>query len=124
MGVSLKTENEELCVKDCADKGRRRRAARFHRHLHGAFRWQVPRKPSARLTHGLKLVTAVWPLRCSVLSETPMASAIHFRKLNCYTERRAAKVFNVCLAPRPGYRLPCTFYLPQFGNCCIDALER
>jgi hypothetical protein len=26
----------------------------------------------------------VWLLRCSVLRETPMASAIHFKKLNCY----------------------------------------
>jgi hypothetical protein len=37
------------------------------------FRWQVPRKPSARLTHSLKLVTVVWLLRSSVLRETPMA---------------------------------------------------
>ena len=46
--------------------------------------WQVPRKPSARLTHGLKLETEVWLLRCSVFGGTPMASAIHFKELNCY----------------------------------------
>jgi hypothetical protein len=49
-----------------------------------AFWWQIPRKPSARLTHSLKLATVVWLLRCSVLRGTPMASAIHFKKLNCY----------------------------------------
>jgi hypothetical protein len=49
-----------------------------------AFRWQVPRRPSARLTRSLKLATVVWLLRCSVLRETPMASAIHFKKQNCY----------------------------------------
>ena len=48
------------------------------------FRWQVPQKPSARLTHGLKLDTMVWLLRCSVFGETPMASTIHFKKLKCY----------------------------------------
>jgi hypothetical protein len=40
------------------------------------FRGQVPQKPSARLTHGLKLDTVVWLLRCSVLRGTPMAAAI------------------------------------------------
>ena len=33
---------------------------------------------------GLTLDTLVWLLRCSVFRETPMASAIHFKKLTCY----------------------------------------
>ncbi len=49
-----------------------------------SFRWQVPQEPSARLTHGLKPDTVVWLLRCSVLREAPVASAIHFKKPNCY----------------------------------------
>jgi hypothetical protein len=32
----------------------------------------------------LKLVTMVWLLRCTVLRGTPMASAIHFKKLTGY----------------------------------------
>jgi hypothetical protein len=49
------------------------------------FKWRVPRQPSARLTHGLKLDTALWLLRCSVFRETPMAfSCNYFKKLNCY----------------------------------------
>ncbi len=56
------------------------------------FRWQVPQKPSARLTHRLKLDTVVWLLRCSVLREVPMASAIHFKKLNCYGNSKRPKI--------------------------------
>jgi hypothetical protein len=46
------------------------------------FRWQIPHTFSARLTHGLKLDTGVWLLRCSVSRGTPMASAknIQFQK--------------------------------------------
>jgi hypothetical protein len=47
-----------------------------------SFRWQATQKPSARLTHGPKPEKTMWLLRCSVLRETPMASAIHFKKLN------------------------------------------
>jgi hypothetical protein len=39
------------------------------------FRWQIPHPFSARLTHGLKLDTVVWLLRCSVLRGAPQASA-------------------------------------------------
>jgi hypothetical protein len=70
--------------KYCADKGQRRRAARFHGYLHAEVYPQIPLQPSARLTHGLKLATELWLLRCSVLRETPMASAIHFKRPNCY----------------------------------------
>jgi hypothetical protein len=84
MGVSLKIENEELCGKEYADKGRRRRAARFHRHRRAGFQMANSPIAPARLTHGLKPVTVVWLLRCSVLRETPTASAIHLQKLNCY----------------------------------------
>jgi hypothetical protein len=51
----------------------------------GALRWQVPQSPSARLTHGLKPLSVVWLLRCSVLRETPMAFFYdYFKKRNCY----------------------------------------
>jgi hypothetical protein len=52
------------------------------------FTWQISLQPSARLTHGLKLATALWRLRCSVLRETPVASAIHFKRLKCYLSCR------------------------------------
>jgi hypothetical protein len=99
MGVSLKTENEE-----CAGKTRQIRGGEGGRRglpaSGGAegdqgftgtcqlgIRWGVPRWPSARLTHGLKLDTAMWLLRCSVLRETPMAFFCdNFKKLNCYEE--------------------------------------
>jgi hypothetical protein len=83
MGVSLKTENEEYAGKTVQIRG----SEGGRRIVTGTpmqgFRWQIPRKPSARLTHDLKLDTAVWLLRCSVFRETPMASAIHFKKLKC-----------------------------------------
>ncbi len=63
------------------------------------FIWRVPRQPSARLTHGPKLDTAMWLLRCSILRETPMASAIHFKKLNCYSFSRPASLFPPGSAP-------------------------
>jgi hypothetical protein len=46
------------------------------------LRWQILHPFSARLTHGLKLDTVVWLLRCSVLRGTSMASAknIQFQK--------------------------------------------
>jgi len=48
------------------------------------FSWQVPQQPSARLTHCLKRATGQRLLRCSVLKETPMPSAIHFKNLKGY----------------------------------------
>jgi hypothetical protein len=51
------------------------------------FSRRVPPQPSARLTHCLKLDTVMWLLRFSVLRETPMTSALHFKKLKC-CERR------------------------------------
>ena len=96
MGVSLKTENEE-----CTGKTRQIRGSEGGRRGLPAFggargdqgftgtsmqglRRRVPQKPSARLTHSLKLDTALWLLRCSVLRETPMAfSCYYFKKLNC-----------------------------------------
>jgi hypothetical protein len=46
------------------------------------FAGKFPHPFSAHLTHGLKLDTVVWLLRCSVLKGTPMASAknIQFQK--------------------------------------------
>jgi hypothetical protein len=84
MGVSLKTENEEYAGKTMQIRGSEGGRRGFTGTSMEGFRGQVPRKPSARLTHGLKLVTVVWLLRCSVLRETPMASAVDFNKLNCH----------------------------------------
>jgi hypothetical protein len=39
----------------------------------------IPRKPSARLTHGLMRATGQRFLRFSVLGETPMISAINIQ---------------------------------------------
>jgi len=40
-------------------------------------------------------------LRCSVLRETPMASAIHFKKLNCYKNETAYKLSMTTAKPIP-----------------------
>ena len=84
MKVSLKTENEECAgktpqIRD-SEGGRRGLTGTCQQGNTG----QVPRQPSARLTHGLKLATVVWRLRCSVFRETSMARASHFKELNCY----------------------------------------
>ena len=59
----------------------------------------LKRAPSARLTHRPKLDTVLWLLRCSVLRETPMASAIHFKKLNCYKTIRGTIHGNMYTQP-------------------------
>jgi hypothetical protein len=84
MGVSLKTENEEYAGKTMQIMGSEGGRRGFTGTSMEDFRWQVPGKPSALLTHSLKLATVVWLLRCSVLRETPMASAINIKKLNCH----------------------------------------
>ena len=104
MGVPLKTENEE-----CAGKTRQVRGSEGGRRslpaLGGArgdqglpgtcrlgTRWRVARQPSARLTHGLKLDTAMWLLRCSVFKGIPMAfSCYYFKELNCYKKSKNDK---------------------------------
>ena len=100
MGVSLKTENEEQSGKTLRIRGQRRRAARFHRHLHARSSMAIPRQPSARLTRGLERATAQRPLRFSVLRETPMTSAIDFKKLKCYQPLRRASA-DADMLPNP-----------------------
>jgi len=82
MKVSLKTENEEHpgnAVQIRGSKGGRRS---FTGTSMQSFRWHVPRQPSARLTHDLKLDTVVWLLRCSVFRGTPMAFfCVYFTEL-------------------------------------------
>jgi hypothetical protein len=85
MEVPLKIENEEYAGKTRQIRGSEGGRRGFTGASMQKFTWQIPLQPSARLTHGLKLVTVVWLLRCSVLRETSMASAIHFKTLNCYT---------------------------------------
>jgi hypothetical protein len=87
MGVSLKTENEELSGRTMQIRGSEGGRRGFTGTSMQSLRWQDPQQPSARLTRGLKLDTAMWPLRCSVLRETPMTSAIHFKKPTCYKDR-------------------------------------
>jgi hypothetical protein len=84
MGVPLKKENEEWqgnTTKTRGSEGGRRGFIGTSMHN---FRWLIPHPFSARLTHGLKLDTVVWLLRCSVLRGTPVASAknIQFQKAN------------------------------------------
>ena len=85
MKVSLKTENEEYLGKTVQIRGSEGGRRSFTGTSMQSFRWHVPRQPSARLTHGLKLDTVVWLLRCSVLRETSMAFFCdYFKRLNCY----------------------------------------
>jgi hypothetical protein len=88
MGVSLKTENEESSGKTSQIRGSEGGRRGFTGTSMKNFRWQIPHPFSARLTHGLKLDTVVWLLRCSVLRETPMASdvRIQFQKAKGYGE--------------------------------------
>ena len=83
MGVYLKTENEEYPGKTKQIRGSEGGRRGFTGTCLQRFGCRVPQVPSARLTHGLKLDTELWLLRCSVLRETPMASAIHFKQLTC-----------------------------------------
>jgi len=85
MGVPLKTENEEGAGKTLQIRG----SEGGRRGVPGTcplgMTWRVPRKPSARLTHGLELAMKVWRLRCSVFRGTPMAFfCVYFKELNCY----------------------------------------
>jgi len=84
MGVSLKTENEKRSGNASQTRGSEGRRRAFTGTCPEGFIRPVSRYPSARLTHGPKPATAVWLLRCSVLRETPMASAIHLKQLKCY----------------------------------------
>jgi len=84
MGISLKTENEEYAGKTPLIRGGEGGRRGFTGTGQQGLARQVPQWPSARLTRGLKLDTVVWLLRCSVLREIPMASTIHFKKLNGY----------------------------------------
>jgi hypothetical protein len=83
MRVSLKTENEEGSGKTSQRHGGEGGRRGFTGTSMQNISRQIPLLPSARLTHGPKLDTKLWILRCSVLRETLMASAIHFKRLNC-----------------------------------------
>ena len=87
MGVPLKTENEECAGKTLQMSGSEggRRGVTGTCQL--GVTCQIPREPSARLTHGLELAMKVWRLRCSVFRGTPMAFfCVYFKDLNCYEE--------------------------------------
>ncbi len=85
MGVPLKTENEECAGKTLQISGSEGGRRGFTGTCQRGTTWRVARWPSARLTHGLKLATEVWRLRCSVFRGTPMAFfCVYFKELNCY----------------------------------------
>ena len=87
MKVSLKTENEEHPGNAVQIRGSEGGRRSFTGTSMQSFRWHVPRQPSARLTHDLKLDNVVWLLRCSVFRETSMAFFCdYFKRLNCYGE--------------------------------------
>jgi hypothetical protein len=73
MEVSLKTENEECSGKTPQIRGSEGGRRGFTGACQMGITWQVPRQPSARLTHDLELAIDVWRLRCSVFRETSMA---------------------------------------------------
>jgi hypothetical protein len=87
MGVSLKTEQRRShgTVSSFGPWVRRAEGYRGTRHLKPCR--QVPVKP--RRPPSLPLICEVLPGHSSFsdLRETPMASAIHFKKLNCNKER-------------------------------------
>ncbi|HYQ61328.1 MAG TPA: hypothetical protein VEP29_09755 [Desulfatiglandales bacterium] len=85
MGVPLKTENEECAGKTLQIRGSEGGRRGFTGTCQLVRPWQVPRQPSARLTHGLELAIEVWHLRCSVFRGTPMAFfCVYFKELNGY----------------------------------------
>ncbi len=84
MGVSLITENEGCLGRTSQIRGSDGGRRGFTGTCQQGFRRRVPQVTSARLTHGIKLDTELWLLRCSVLRDTPMASAVHFKKPNGY----------------------------------------
>ena len=85
MEVSLKTENEECSGKTPQITGSEGGRRGFTGVCQMGITWQVPRQPSARLTHDLKLAMDVWRLRCSVFRETSMAFfRSYFNELNWY----------------------------------------
>jgi hypothetical protein len=101
MEVSPKTENEECSEKTPqirrSEGGRRGLPASggaegdqgFTGPCQMGIAWQVPRQPSARLTHDLEFAMDLWRLRCSVFRETSMAFfCAYFKELNCYAIRR------------------------------------
>jgi len=91
MKVSLKTENEEHPGNAVQIRGSEGGRRSFTGTSMQSFRWHVPRQPSARLTHDLKLDTVVWLLRCSVFREISMAFFCdYFKRLNCYSLRNQA----------------------------------
>jgi hypothetical protein len=89
MGVPLKTENEEYAGKTSQIRGSEGGRQGFTGTCQQGLTWRVPRQPSARLTHGPELATALWLLRCSVFRGTPMAFFCeYFKKLTCYAGDR------------------------------------
>jgi hypothetical protein len=84
MGVSLKTEQRRShsAVSGFRPWVRRAEGHRGTRHLKPCM--EVPVKP--RRPPSLPLICEVFPDHSSfsVLRETPMASAIYFKKLSCY----------------------------------------
>jgi hypothetical protein len=84
MGVSLKTEKRRSHSKVSSFGPWVRRAEGYWRTCQQKLCMEVPVKP--RRPPSLPLIGEVFPDHSSfsVFRETPMASAIDFKKLNCY----------------------------------------
>jgi hypothetical protein len=84
MGVSLKTEERRSHSDPSGFRPWVRRAEGYWGTCHLKVCMVVPVIP--RRPPSLPLICKVFPDHSSfsVLRETPMASAIHFKKLNCY----------------------------------------
>jgi hypothetical protein len=86
MGVSLKTEQQRGHSTVSSFRPWVRRAEGHWGTCQRKLYMGMPVKP--RRPPSLPLISEVFPDHSSfsVLRETPMASAIHFKKLNCYSE--------------------------------------
>ena len=84
MGVSLKIEQRRSHSTVSSFRSWVRRAEGYRGTRHLELCMEVPVKP--RRPPSLPLICEIFPDHSSfsVLRETPMASAIHFKKLNCY----------------------------------------
>jgi hypothetical protein len=91
MGVSLKTEKRRSHSALSSVRPWVRRAEGYWGTCHGKPFMEVPVKP--RRPPSLPLICVVFPDHSSfsVLRETPMTSAIHFKNLKCYLKNKVGE---------------------------------
>jgi hypothetical protein len=116
MGVSLKTEQRRSHIAVSSFRPWVRRAEGYRGTSYLQSCRQVPVKP--RRPPSLPLICIVFPAisSFSVFRETPMASAIHFKELNCYLDHRSegfsGEAGSAC---KPADRMPSTNPLTPCG---------